>query len=239
MLGAVGAVWCFAINGLSFIAVIVGLILMRFPPHTSQPRKGSVVEQIGVGLRYVRDSTVVRTIILMLGVSSIFGNAYATLLPVFAKDVLHIGESGLGALSAASGFGALIGAFGLAALGDVKRKGRLLLLGYMWVPIMAVGFAFSRSYPLSLGFLVLVGLGAAAQPAMSNTLVQQLVPDALRGRVMSVYALVFFTSMSLGSLQAGAVAQMLGPSAGVALGALVALSFAVGVAVFARSVRQL
>jgi hypothetical protein len=111
VLGAVGAVWCFAINGLSFIAVIVGLILMRFPPHTSQPRKGSVVEQIGVGLRYVRDSTVVRTIILMLGVSSIFGNAYATLLPVFAKDVLHIARAAW-ARSAQHRLWRLIGAFG-------------------------------------------------------------------------------------------------------------------------------
>lgn len=239
VLGALGAVWCFVINGLTFVAVIIGLVLMRLTPREPPPRKGSLIEQIAIGLRYVRDSTVVRTIILMLGVSAIFGNAYATLLPVFAKDVLRVGESGLGALSAASGFGALIGAFGLAAIGDVKRKGVLLLIGYIWVPIMAIAYAFSRSYPLSLGILVLVGLGAAAQPAMSNTLVQQLVPDALRGRVMAVYSLVFFTSMSLGSLQAGAVAQWLGPSTGVALGALVALMFAIGVAVFVKSVRRL
>jgi MFS family permease len=239
VLGALGTVWCFVLNGLSFVAVIIGLALMRFKPQEIHPRKGAMWQQIADGLRYVRDSAAVRTVILMLGISSIFGNAYATLLPVFAKDVLHVGETGLGTLSAASGLGALVGAFGLASLGNIKRKGLLLLLSYLWVPGMAIAYAFSHSYPLSLGLLVLVGLGASVQPAMSNTVVQQLVPDALRGRVMAVYSLVFFGSMSLGSLQAGTVAQVLGPSAGVALGALVALTFAAGVAIFVSSVRRL
>jgi MFS family permease len=239
VLGTLGTIWCFVLNGLSFLAVIAGLAFMRIAPRELHPNKGSMSEQIAVGLRYVRDSVAVRTIILMLGVSSVFGNAYGTLLPVFAKDVLHVGERGLGALSAASGLGALVGAFALASWGDIKRKGLLLLLSYVWVPAAVIAYAFSRSYPLSLGMLVLAGLGSAAQPAISNTIVQQLVPDALRGRVMAVYSLVFFGSMSLGSLQAGVLAQALGPAAGVALGAFVAMAFAGGVAATVSSVRRL
>ena len=239
VLAAFGAAWCFALNGLSFVAVLVALSLIRLTPRAAPPRSGAMFQQIAVGLRYVRDSVAVRTVILMLGVSSLFGNAYGTLLPVFAQDVLHVGASGLGALSAASGVGALVGAFGLASLRNIERKGVLLLASYMWVPAMAILYAFSRSFPLSLGLLALAGLGGSIQPAMTNTVVQTLVPDALRGRVMAVYSLVFFGSMSLGSLQAGAVAQALGPSAGVALGATVALLFAATVALTVSAVRKL
>jgi len=239
VLAAVGAAWCFALNGLSFVAVIIALALMRFSPRELAPRSGAMFAQIAVGLRYVRDSAGVRTVILMLGVSSLFANAYSTLLPVFAQDVLHVGEKGLGMLSAATGLGALVGAFGLASLRDIKRKGILLLASYLWVPAVAILYAFSRSFPVSLGLLALAGFGGSVQPAMTNTVVQSLVPDALRGRVMAVYALVFFGSMSLGSLQAGAVAQALGPTAGVALGATVALLFAATVAVTVSAVRKL
>lgn len=239
VLAAFGAAWCFALNGLSFVAVLAALSLIRLTPRAAPPRSGAMFQQIAVGLRYVRDSVGVRTVILMLGVSSLFGNAYGTLLPVFAQDVLHVGASGLGALSAASGVGALVGAFGLASLRNIERKGVLLLASYMWVPAMAILYAFSRSFPLSLGLLALAGLGGSIQPAMTNTVVQTLVPDALRGRVMAVYSLVFFGSMSLGSLQAGAVAQALGPSAGVALGATVALLFAATVALTVSAVRKL
>ncbi len=239
VLGTLGATWCFGLNGLSFVAVIIALTLMRFAPRERAPRSGAMLQQIAIGLRYVRDSVGVRTVILMLGVSSLFGNAYGTLLPVFAQDVLHVGETGLGALSAASGLGALVGAFALASMRDIKRKGVLLLASYMWVPAIAILYALSRSFPLSLGLLMLAGFGGSVQPAMTNTVVQTLVPDALRGRVMAVYSLVFFGSMSLGSLQAGAVAQALGPSAGVALGATVALLFAATVAISVSAVRKL
>jgi MFS family permease len=239
VLGTLGAAWCFGLNGLTFVAVIIALALMRFAPREHAPRSGAMLQQIAIGLRYVRDSVGVRTVILMLGVSSLFGNAYGTLLPVFAQDVLHVGETGLGALSAASGLGALVGAFALASLRDIKRKGLLLLASYMWVPAIAILYAFSRSFPLSLGLLMLAGFGGSVQPAMTNTVVQTLVPDALRGRVMAVYSLVFFGSMSLGSLQAGAVAQALGPTAGVALGATVALLFAATVAITVSAVRKL
>jgi MFS family permease len=239
VLAAVGAAWCFALNGLSFVAVIVALALMRFAPRELVSRSGAMLAQIAVGLRYVRDSAGVRTVLMMLGVSSLFANAYSTLLPVFAQDVLHVGETGLGALSAASGLGALVGAFVLASLRDIKRKGPLLVASYMWVPAIAILYAFSRSYPVSLGLLVLAGFGGSVQPAMTNTVVQTLVPDALRGRVMAVYSLIFFSSMSLGSLQAGVVAQALGPTAGVALGATVALLFAATVAITVSAVRKL
>jgi len=239
VLAAVGPVWCFALNGLSFMAVIIALILMRFAPREFVPRSGAMLSQIAVGLRYVRDSVGVRTVLMMLAVSSLFANAYSTLLPVFAEDVLHVGEKGLGMLSAASGLGALIGAFVLASWGDIKRKGILLVASYLWVPTVAILYAFSRSYPVSVGLLVLAGFGGSVQPAMTNTVVQTLVPDALRGRVMAVYSLIFFGSMSLGSLQAGAVAQALGPTAGVALGATVALLFAATVAITVSAVRKL
>lgn len=238
ILAVAGPAWCFGLNGVSFLAVIGGLLMMRFP---SLPQRGAhepLMRQIGVGLRYVRGHKEIRSVIALLGVSSLFGMGYGTLMPAFAVDVLRVGQAGLGALNAAAGLGALVGSLTVATFGASRHKGTLLTVGSLLFPLAAIGFAFSRSFPLSLAALALVGWALVTQNATCNTLVQAAVPDDLRGRVMGAYMLVFFGSTPFGSLISGSVAQALGPSLGVSLGAAVSFAFAVFVLLAVPRVRR-
>jgi MFS family permease len=203
ILAAVGAAWCFGLNGLSFLAVIIALLSMRLPETTMQPRTVRMLPQIADGLRYVWSNKPVRAIIALVGVSALFGFSYAVLMPAFAVDVLHVGEAGLGLLNAAIGVGALIAALTVASLSRSRYKVWQLALGSLLFPLALIGFALSRSFPLSLAFLALVGFAFISQNATSNTLVQAIVPDELRGRVMSVYSLLFFGTAPFGALLAG------------------------------------
>lgn len=260
-----GATWCFALNGVSFLAVIAALAAMRLPDLPRASRSETVGAQIMVGLRYVWGSITVRTIIAVMGVASLFAMSYAVLFPALAADVFHEGEGGLAALTAAMGAGALIGSLTVASLGEYRRKGVLLTAGNILFPLALLLFAFLPSvapavlgrvfglgfrvgwlgltfsplFVVSLLTLLVVGWGAMVQNATANTLVQSIVPDEIRGRVMSVYMLVFFGSMPFGSLQMGALAQVLGPSVGIAIGAAVALAFAVFTLLAVPKVRQL
>lgn len=238
LLAAVGAVWCFGLNGLSFIAVIVGLMLMRFPLKPRIATQGGFREQILAGLEYIWADKAIRTMIAMMGTSSLFGMSYAVLMPAYAVDVLHVSEWGLGLLNAAAGLGALLGSLTVASLGSFRHRGMLLTLGSILAPIMVIPFAFSRTFGLSLAILPIIGWAAMVQNSLANTLVQSIVPDHLRGRVMSAYSLVFFGSMPFGSLQAGALAQWLGPSVGVTIGACISLLVALMVVVLVPEVRR-
>ncbi len=226
ILAGLGAAWCFGLNGLSFLAIIAALLGMRLPPATPRPARQPLLQQVASGLQYVLKDTVVRTIILLIAVSTLFGLSYSTLMPVYAVDVLRVGETGLGILNTAVGTGALIGSLTVASLSRFRRKGLLLLTGSLLFPLALLLFAFSRSFPLSLALLTVVGLGWVTQVATGNTLVQTAVPDELRGRVMAIYTLMFFGMMPFGSLLAGALAQALGPTTGVAICAGVVLAFA-------------
>jgi len=239
ILAAVGAAWCFFLNGVSFVAVLIALAEMRLNEPIQPPRTRHFLAEIGDGLRYVRDASVIRVLVAMVSVLSIFGFSYSVLMPAYAVDVLGVGEAGLGALSAAAGVGALIGSLAVASLTHSRRKGWQLTFGSFLFPIALLAFAFSRSFLLSLVILVFVGFGFIMQNTTSNTLVQALVPDHLRGRVMSVYALMFMGTMPIGSLVAGSVAQAVGTTATVLLGALVTLAFAVYVFIFQPQVRRL
>jgi MFS family permease len=147
------------------------------------------------------------------------------LLPAFAQDVLHAGKVGYGFMSTAIGVGALAGALMIASLGNYQRKGLVLTAGNLLFPAMVIALSFSTSFHLSMGFLVVAGLGFMTQNATANTLVQTTVPDALRGRVMSVYMMVFVGFFPIGSLIAGAVAERFGVPAGGAFGGIVALAY--------------
>jgi MFS family permease len=229
ILAGMGATWCFGLNGLSFLAIIAALLGMRLPPILSNPSRQPIFQQVASGLQYALKETVVRTIILLVAVSTLFGLSYSTLMPVYAVDVLHVGETGLGALNTAVGVGALVGSLTVASLSRLRRKGRLMLTGSLIFPMALILFAFSRSFPLSLALLTVVGFGWVTQVATGNTLVQTSVPDELRGRVMSIYSLMFFGMMPFGSLLAGALAQVLGPTTGVAICAGIVLAFALTV----------
>jgi MFS family permease len=239
VLAAVGAAWCFGLNGLSFVAVLIALLLMRLPTLAVAVRTAPLLEQTAIGLRYVWGNMPIRTMILLLTVSSLFGSSYAVLMPAFAADVLKVGEIGLGALNVAVGAGALAGSLMVASLGQYRRKALLMTAGSLVFPVALLGMAASRSFPLTLACLALIGAAVVTQNASINTLVQQMVPDDLRGRVMAVYTLTFFGTAPFSALQAGGLAQAFGPGMGVAVGAVITLIFALGVAVLVPSLRQM
>ncbi|MHB1294116.1 MAG: MFS transporter [Anaerolineae bacterium] len=237
LLATLGATWCFALNGVSFLAVIAALFAMRMPGRVATASREPLVVQITAGLRYSSSHSKVRVLMLLVGIASLFAVTYSTLMPVFAKDVLQVGEAGLGYLNAAVGAGAVCGSLTVAATGRYRFKGRLLTVGSFVMPAGLLIFAASHSMAVSLAALVLVGWAWVTQNATANTLVQALCPDELRGRVMAIYTLLFFGTAPFAALQAGALAEAFTPGIAVAIGALVTLACGVGVWLFAPHLR--
>jgi MFS family permease len=196
----VGPAWCFSINGLSFIAVIVALRLMKLPPLEPRPRTNSALSDLKEGLHYVASHAQVRTIILGVGALTMFGISFATLLPAWAVQVLGGDAKTNGFLLSARGLGALAGSLLIASLGRFHFRGRLLTFGMFALPLFVTAFGLVRWLPLSLVLLFGAGLAHILAFNLSNALVQSFAPDALRGRIMSVYALTFFGLMPLGAL---------------------------------------
>jgi MFS family permease len=236
---AVGAAWCFTINAISFIAVIIALLLMRITT-TTQPRPSqNALAQLKAGLRYTLSHPIIRLLILLPAVAGLSGLAYSTLLPAWAVDVLGGDATTNGLLQAARGVGSVIGALMVATLGNFGRKGALLTLGTFVFPGLLLVFAAVRLVPLSLLALVGVGWGMMILFNMANTLVQTLVSDEFRGRTMSLYALTFFGGMPLGALWAGALAQWIGAPLTVIISATISLVFAGLFWLLAPQVRKL
>src|SRR5581483_2069746 len=223
----VGPAWCFTLNGLSFIAVIVALLLMKIKPQPVKMRVNSAVEQLKEGLGYVYHHELIRTLILIAVVVSLFGLSFVTLLPAWAVGILGGDAATNGLLQSARGLGALAAAVMIVSLGNFRAKGKLLTIGSFVFPLALIVFAFVRSIPLSLAVLVVVGWGFMVLFNMLNTLLQGIISDELRGRVMSIYTLSFFGGMPIGSLWAGAVAEHFGEPFTVILGAVISLVFAV------------
>jgi len=221
-----GPAWCFVINGLSFIAVIVALAMMDIKPQPPRAQPTSALADLREGLRYVAAHPTIRLLIIVATVTSLFGMGYATLLPAWAVDILHGDSATNGFLQSARGVGSLLGAFMIASLGRFRFKGRMLTLGSLVFPVFLLVFAIVSWVPLSLLVLVGVGWGFMILLNMANALVQTLVPDELRGRVMGVYTLGFFGMMPVGALLAGAVAELTSEPVTVVLGALIMLGFA-------------
>jgi MFS family permease len=229
---ALGPGWCFTLNGVSFIAVIVALLMMRITPQAVPARRVSAAGDLMEGLRYVVAHPIIRALIGLVGVLSLFGVSLFTLLPAWAIEVLGGDAATLGWLQSARGAGALIGALLLASLGRFEFKGKLLTVGTFLFPLMLLIFALVRWLPASL--LVLVAGGSAQVLALNlaNAIVQTHVSDELRGRVMGIYSLVFFGFMPIGGLLAGAAAQYIGEPETVVVSALILLGVAVLVWVF-------
>jgi len=225
----VGEAGCFFLNALSFLAVIVSLSIISTEIKPTFTGSRSLGKDVQEGLHYLRQNTVIMVIITMIAVSSLFGMSYNVLMPVFARDVLKIGARGLGFLMAGSGVGALLGAFTVAAQSRMK-SGEIFLYGSLFSSLFLIAFSFSHFTWLSILLLVGVGWGMVAQNVTANTLVQTTVPNELRGRMMSMYSLVFMGFMPVGNLIAGAIAQKLGAPFAVFLGGVIAL----GSALFVR-----
>jgi predicted MFS family arabinose efflux permease len=227
LIARVGLAWCFAINALSFLAVIVGLVAMRLPPFAPPDTLAHGLERFREGARYARREPRVRALIIMTAVFGVAGFPFIVLLPVFARDVLRVGAEGLGVMSAAVGIGAVLSALGLAAFSTRVRRGALVKWSGPVFGAAVAGFAFARSYPLALVLLGLSGFAMVLNNAATNTLLQEVVPDTLRGRVMSFWTFVFVGFAPLGSFQVGWVGEYLGASVAVAIGGAVSALAAV------------
>jgi len=227
VVAAVGEGWCFLLNGLSYIAVIVGLLLMRLPhAHRAMAAGRSAVADIIEGFRFSGETAPIRALLLLLGVVSLTAMPYAVLMPVFADDILHGGATGLGLLMGASGIGAVAGALSLAARRGFHGLGRWVAAATFSFGIALLLFALSKTFWLSAALLVPVGAAMMVQMAASNTLIQAMVPDALRGRVMAVYSMMFMGMAPFGAVFAGSVAERIGAAQTVAVGGLVCIAAA-------------
>lgn len=234
-----GPAWCFTINGLSFIAVIVGLALMRITLAPPPRRTASPLADIKDGLRYVLAHPVIRIIILFVAVASTLGVGFSALLPAWAVSVLGGDAATNGYLQSARGVGSLIGALLVASLGRFHYKGKVLTVGSFVFPVMMFVFAWVHWLPLSLLALVGVGWGFMMALNLANALVQTHVSDELRGRVMAVYSLAFFGMMPLGALLAGGLAAVTTEPISVAVSAAAMLAFAAWLWLRAPKVRAL
>jgi MFS family permease len=218
MVAAVGEGWCFFSNAVSYVAVLAGLLLMTVPPRVRGPGAGRALESLAAGFRFVWLTAPVRALLLLLGLVSLTGMPYAVLMPLFADSILHAGPRGLGLLMGASGVGALASTLTLAAKRELRGLGRWITWASVGFGASMVSFALSRWLWLSIFLLVPVGFCMMLQMASSNTLIQAMAPDALRGRVMAVYAMMFMGMAPFGALLAGAMAHHIGAPLTVSLG---------------------
>ncbi len=223
-----GPAWCFVINGISFIAVIVALLLMKLKPFQRPAKIENALHQLGVGLNYVVHHPEIRTLIGMLGIASLFGMGFTTLIPDWAVEVLHGDATTNGLLLSARGLGSLIAALIIASLGNFNYRGKLLSVGSFVFPATLIIFAAIRWIPLSLFVMILVGWGFMTYSNLTNNLVQHHVPDELRGRVMGIYSLTFFGMIPIGALLAGTLAEYLGAPTAVTVTASVMLVAVLG-----------
>jgi MFS family permease len=215
----VGIGGCFLVNAFSFVAVIVAYTLMRFGPREAEVSQQSHWEELREGLRYVRDHPIVKTAVSLIGLASLFTFSYATLLPVFANRVLG-GDARLYAgLMTSVGAGALVSALVVASLGNYERKGLLTTIGVISFPTTMIMLSLTWTPVTASAVCFVLGIAMILLTASMNTLVQSAISDRLRGRVMSLYVLVFLGPLPFGNLLAGRLAETLGVITTLRLGA--------------------
>jgi|SRR5579862_9877435 len=223
LVATIGEGWCFFANAVSYIAVIAGLMLMRIQNPAKLAKEGSPLQHILEGFAFAKNTGPMRSILLLLGLVSFVGMPYTVLMPVFADRILHGGARGLGILMCSTGVGALLGAASLAARVGLRGLGRLIALCAVGFGASLVLFAFSKIFWLSTVLLLPVGFFIMVQMASSNTLIQAMVPDDLRGRALAVYTMMFMGMAPFGALFAGAAAHRIGSPWTVAAGGLASI----------------
>lgn len=232
----VGEGVCFLINGLSYIAVLGGLLIMRVPKYVKPVQKRAVLEHLKEGFRYAFGFSPIRCLLMLLALVSLAGACYSQLLPIFAQEVLHGDARTQGFLISAVAVGALAGALYLAARTSVLGLGRVVPCAAMVFGSGLIGLGLSTNFWLTLVIMPIIGLGLMLQMASSNTLIQSMVDDDKRGRVMSLYAMAFMGAMPLGSLLAGFLAHYIGAPLVVILGGICCI---LGALAFLRKLPQL
>jgi MFS family permease len=225
LVASIGEGWCFFANAVSFIAVIAGLLMMKITPRKKE-RYARMIEHIAEGFQYARRTAPVRNLLLLVGIISLAGVPYTVLMPIFAARIFHGGARELGILLGATGVGAVVGALTLASRTGVKGLGRFAAFAAAGFGASLIVFAFSRNFIFSIIVLMPVGFALMTQMACANTLIQSMVPDRLRGRMMSFYSMMFMGMSPLGALSGGAVADWIGAPWAVAIGGAACLAAA-------------
>jgi MFS family permease len=226
VIAGAGLAWCFGINALSYIAVIGCLVAIRLPKFVPSEGSSAVLEQFKEGIAYMRSRREVTGLMGVIAVYSIFGFQYLTLMPVIARDVLHTGASGYGLLVTFVGIGAVCGALTLAALGSRVRRGRLFMISAFSFASLLILFSFVNVRPVAAGVLLFLGLTMLINGALANGILQSVVPDELRGRVMAAYVFVYVGFTPIGSLIAGAVAHATSVQWAIGTGGVVMVGYA-------------
>jgi MFS family permease len=221
LIARVGIGWCFFTDGVSYLAVIAGLWMMRLPKFVKQERRGSATEHVLKGLSYVWAHRRMKTLLMLFAVVGIFGWSYSVLMPAFATDVLKTGPGGYGALLSANGIGALLGALTVASIGQKVSRRFLVFGGLLVFSATLLLLAFAHNFYLALILLGIGGWGMLLFFSTTNTLLQTSASDEMRGRVMGIWALVFGGMMPVGGLEAGALSHYGGVRFTIGTGAVV------------------
>jgi MFS family permease len=245
-LKAFGLAGCFFANAASFVAVIIALKKVRFddarsvaaPAHSMKDRR-ALWHDLVDGFRYVWGRPRVSLLLMIAAMTSLFGAPYMAMMPLFARDILHMGETGLALMMGTSGAGALLGALVLAYLGNFKRKGWSVLGGAFFFSVCVIGFSLSTHVIVSLVFIFGMGFSIVCSVAVVNTLLQQLVRDEMRGRVLSMFMLSFIGTMPIGNLIAGVASERFGAPHTLASGGFIIAVFIALVALRNKSLREL
>jgi len=224
IIAAVGESWCFAIDAVSYIAVIVSLLAMRVSHELPKRSGASMLSELREGYRYVSGFAPVRVALILLAIVSAMGMPYTVLMPVIASNVLHGGAHTLGFLMTASGLGAVVGALYLASRRSVLGLGRVMLVATLTFGVGLIAFGFVHSFWLAMVVLPFIGAGFMVEMASTNTILQTITEERLRGRVMAFYAMAFFGSAPIGSLLAGVAADRIGASATIVLGGVACIA---------------
>ena len=223
LIGATDVGMCFLLNGVSYVAVLVGLFAIRLPAFVPRPIQYSAWEGFRQAVAFIRGDRRISSIVTLVAIFSVFGFPFLVLMPVVARDVVHTDARGYGLLMAAVGVGAMLGALALALGGRRVKQGPALLQSGAAFSALLVAFAITRSLVPALIVLALAGCAMIITTALTNTMLQTLVPDALRGRVMAFYAFVFVGMAPFGAFQAGFVAEHHGAPIAIAVGGVVCL----------------
>ncbi len=232
LIASMGEGMCFLLNSVSYLAVIISLLAMRVPPGQLALRKSRILKELWEGLLYAYSFTPIRSILMLLALVSLVGMPYSVLMPVFARDVLQGGPHTLGFLLGGAGVGALTGAIYLASRKSILGLGRWIAVAAGIFGTGLIFFSLSRVFWFSLALMLVTGFGMIVQMASSNTVLQTIVEEDKRGRVMSLYAMAFRGMVPFGSLLAGVMASRLGAPLTLMIGGSCCI---VGSIIFARN----
>jgi MFS family permease len=243
LIALVGEGWCFMVDAISYVAVILSLVAMRFAREIRRRPQSHMLEELRVGVRYAFGFAPVRVLLIMVALVSVLGMPYAVLMPAIASSTLHGGPHTLGILMTSTGIGALLGTIYLASRRSVLGLGKVIIAATAALSVGLIAFSFSNTLWISFAVLPIVGAGMMLQSASANTILQTVVDEQLRGRVMALYAVAILGTQPIGSLIAGIVADRVGAPHTILIGGIACLAatawFAVKRPELARHVRPI